>query len=211
MWAKCRHNNNGDIPGPVSLIVLLAIKIRWKFRLTLFQSLFIRSQPHFAHATTANTCTKFCSDHFARVWTRVRWNFHHIRIVMENVLLKWTTGTQSSFLTTGRFAFWELPNAILRNQTKCHKFLKKKNYIICTLKYQFFHIVQACHFVITKAMTGKICCPKYWWQHRSKPFIVIYKWSVQNNGPPNYTAFRCVRIIDERLFLRKYYLCIITL
>ena len=44
--------------GPVSLHVLLAIQIRWKFRLTLVQSLFIRSQQSFAHATTTHTCKK---------------------------------------------------------------------------------------------------------------------------------------------------------
>ena len=30
--------------------------------------------------------TKFCSNHLVRIWMRVKWNFHHIWTVMENIL-----------------------------------------------------------------------------------------------------------------------------
>ena len=37
-------------------------------------------------------CAKFCSDHFISTWMRAKWNFHHIRIVMAKLLVKWAPG-----------------------------------------------------------------------------------------------------------------------
>ena len=34
-------------------------------------------------------CAKYCSDHFISIWVRAKWNFHHIWIVMEKLLVKW--------------------------------------------------------------------------------------------------------------------------
>ena len=34
-------------------------------------------------------CAKFCSDTFISIWMRGKWNFHHIWIVMEKLLVKW--------------------------------------------------------------------------------------------------------------------------
>ena len=34
-------------------------------------------------------CAKYCSDHFIIIWIRAQWNFHHIWIVMEKLLVKW--------------------------------------------------------------------------------------------------------------------------
>ena len=34
---------------------------------------------------------KFCSDDFIRIWMRAEWNFHYIWIVMEKLLVKWST------------------------------------------------------------------------------------------------------------------------
>ena len=34
-------------------------------------------------------CAKYCSDHFISIWMRAKWNFHHIWIVMEKLLVKW--------------------------------------------------------------------------------------------------------------------------
>ena len=39
-------------------------------------------------------CAKYCSDHFISIWMRAKWNFHHIWIVMEKLLVKWAPGTQ---------------------------------------------------------------------------------------------------------------------
>ena len=35
-------------------------------------------------------CAKFCSDHSISNGMRAKWNFHHIWIVMEKLLVKWT-------------------------------------------------------------------------------------------------------------------------
>ena len=35
-------------------------------------------------------CAKFCSDHFISIGMRAKWNFHHIWIVMEKLLVKWS-------------------------------------------------------------------------------------------------------------------------
>ena len=35
-------------------------------------------------------CAKFCSDHFISIWMGAKWNFHHIWIVMEKLLVKWS-------------------------------------------------------------------------------------------------------------------------
>ena len=34
-------------------------------------------------------CAKYCSDHYIIIWMRAKWNFHHIWIVMEKLLVKW--------------------------------------------------------------------------------------------------------------------------
>ena len=36
-------------------------------------------------------CAKYCSDHFISIWMRAKWNFHHIWIVMEKLLVKFST------------------------------------------------------------------------------------------------------------------------
>ena len=42
-------------------------------------------------------CAKFCSDHFISFWMRAKWNFHHIWIVMEKLLVKWAPGLLNHF------------------------------------------------------------------------------------------------------------------
>ena len=37
-------------------------------------------------------CAKYCSDHYIIIWMRANWNFHHICIVMEKLLVKWAPG-----------------------------------------------------------------------------------------------------------------------
>ena len=39
-------------------------------------------------------CAKFCSDPCISIWMRAKWNFHHIWIVMEKLLVKWAPGPQ---------------------------------------------------------------------------------------------------------------------
>ena len=39
-------------------------------------------------------CAKCCSDHFISFWMRAKWNFHHIWIVMEKLLVKWAPDQQ---------------------------------------------------------------------------------------------------------------------
>ena len=34
-------------------------------------------------------CAKYCSDHCISIWMGAKWNFHHIWIVMEKLLVKW--------------------------------------------------------------------------------------------------------------------------
>ena len=34
-------------------------------------------------------CAIYCSDHFISIWMGAKWNFHHIWIVMEKLLVKW--------------------------------------------------------------------------------------------------------------------------
>ena len=41
------------------------------------------------------SCAKYCSDHFFSIWMRAKWNFHHIWIVMEKLLVKWAPGQGS--------------------------------------------------------------------------------------------------------------------
>ena len=43
-------------------------------------------------------CAKFCSDHFIFTWTRAKWNFHHIWIVMEKLLVKWAPDTHRQII-----------------------------------------------------------------------------------------------------------------
>ena len=37
-------------------------------------------------------CAKYCSDHFISIWMGAKWNFHHIWIVMDKLLVKWAPG-----------------------------------------------------------------------------------------------------------------------
>ena len=37
-------------------------------------------------------CAKHCSDHYISIWMRAKWNFHHIWIAMEKLLVKWAPG-----------------------------------------------------------------------------------------------------------------------
>ena len=67
---------------------LLAIQIRWKFRLDVIPFLALRVQQIFAHATTAVPCTKFGSDHFVRIMVRLKRNFYQIWIPGEKTLVK---------------------------------------------------------------------------------------------------------------------------
>ena len=70
----------------------ITIQIRWKFHLALIQLLVIISRQNLAHATAAQlSChvPKYCSDHYIIIWMRAKWNFHHIWIVMEKLLVKW--------------------------------------------------------------------------------------------------------------------------
>ena len=73
----------------------ITIQIRWKFHLALIQLLVIISRQNLAHATTAQLvpCAKYCSDHYIIIWMRAKWNFHHIWIVMEKLLVKWAPDT----------------------------------------------------------------------------------------------------------------------
>ena len=42
-------------------------------------------------------CAKSCSDHCISTWMRAKWNFHHIWIVMEKMLVKWAPGLQKAW------------------------------------------------------------------------------------------------------------------
>ena len=44
-------------------------------------------------------CAKYCSDHLISFWMRAKWNFHHIWIVMEKLLVKWAP---ESYFTRAR-------------------------------------------------------------------------------------------------------------
>ena len=47
-------------------------------------------------------CAKYCSDHFISIWMGAKWNFHHIWIVMERLLVKWApAGTHQGCHTGG--------------------------------------------------------------------------------------------------------------
>ena len=52
-----------------------------------------KSNDHTCHnITTAVLCAKYCSYHFIRNWMRAKWNFQHIWIVMDKLLVKWAPG-----------------------------------------------------------------------------------------------------------------------
>ena len=73
----------------------ITIQIRWKFHLALIQLLMTISQQNFGtcHDSPAVVpCAKYCSDHFISIWMGAKWNFHHIWIVMEKLLVKWAPG-----------------------------------------------------------------------------------------------------------------------
>ena len=40
-------------------------------------------------------CAKYCSSHFISIWMGAKWNFHHIWIVMERLLVKWAPGPKA--------------------------------------------------------------------------------------------------------------------
>ena len=44
------------------------------------------------------SCAKYCSDHYVSIWMRAKWNFHHIWIVMEKLLVKWAPDLFASFI-----------------------------------------------------------------------------------------------------------------
>ena len=66
-----------DLQGPISL--------------TIFPSQF-KFDGNFSPAVVP--CAKYCSDHFISIWIGAKWNFHHIWIVMEKLLVKWAPGLQ---------------------------------------------------------------------------------------------------------------------
>ena len=70
---------------------LPAIQIRWNLRLAIIPLLAIGSQQNFCtrnNSTAVVSCTKFCSDHFIRIETRVKRNSHRIWIAMEKPSVK---------------------------------------------------------------------------------------------------------------------------
>ena len=48
-------------------------------------------------------CAKYCSDHFISIWMGAKWNFHHIWIVMERLLVKWAPGPEISISQSHQF------------------------------------------------------------------------------------------------------------
>ena len=68
----------------------ITIQIRWKFSSNSITFDYIATKFGTWHDSPADVpCAKFCSDHFISTWMRARWNFHHIWIVMEKLLVKW--------------------------------------------------------------------------------------------------------------------------
>ena len=48
-------------------------------------------------STSYVPCAKFCSEQLVRIWMRVKWNFHHIWIMLKKKsLVKWAPGENSS-------------------------------------------------------------------------------------------------------------------
>ena len=59
------------------------------------------------HIAAVVSCAKFCSDHFIKIWMRVKLSFHRIWIVMKFFLVKRVPGGQDF----GR-RLWSLHNSI---------------------------------------------------------------------------------------------------
>ena len=74
---------------------LLTIQIWWKLETSpccnSVRGVLIATKFCTCHDNTiVIPCATFYSNHFVRFWIRVKWNFHHIWIVMGKLLGKWT-------------------------------------------------------------------------------------------------------------------------
>ena len=70
----------------------ITIQIRRKFHLDLILITDDQIATKFGtcHGSPAVVpCAKSCSDHFISIWMRAKWNFHHISIVIDKLLVKW--------------------------------------------------------------------------------------------------------------------------
>ena len=93
-----------QLAGKESTITSMAREIadlQWPISLTIFPSQF-KFDGNFTstkfgtcHDSPAVVpCAKYCSDHFISIWIGAKWNFHHIWIVMEKLLVKWAPSLQ---------------------------------------------------------------------------------------------------------------------
>ena len=68
----------------------ITIQILWKILFTKI-SLLVKTSPQiyiYHDSTAVVSCAKVCSDQFPRIWIRAKWNYRHIWIVMEKLLIK---------------------------------------------------------------------------------------------------------------------------
>ena len=84
-------------------------------------------------------CAKYCSDHFISIWMGAKWNFHHIWIVMEKLLVKWAPVQQTITLQ-----WWQIKLAyIIYNSVVTWK---------CTIVHVLYQTLQ----------NALICWPPGW-------------------------------------------------
>ena len=98
-------------------ILIMAYFFLGPVLLTVLWSHFIEILPYCnsitGHQITTKFCTchnsrvvmpgaKFCNDYLVIIWMRIKWNSHHIWIVMEKMLVKWATDPYC----TPSFSWW---------------------------------------------------------------------------------------------------------
>ena len=71
-------------------------------------------------------CAKYCSDHFISIWMGAKWNFHHIWIVMEKLLVKWAPGPQTAIHIELHVGLWDGQ-------------ISNRRHIMHIREWQFFH------------------------------------------------------------------------
>ena len=99
----------------------LVIQIGWKLCLSAIPLLATTSQLIFAHVTTAVVLfAKVCSNHFAGISVRIRWNFHPIWITMENLLVKWVIFLRTHWGNGMKFGMLRYPDKLLNRLAVGH-------------------------------------------------------------------------------------------
>ena len=96
-------------------------------------------------------CAQFCSDNFISNPMRAKWNFHHIWIVMEKLLVKWSPGPHFDLYSMSVYYILIIIHTLQKNSTSIFAkilILQNKSISLCPTKYWMSCKIDAHSFLL---------------------------------------------------------------